>query len=148
MDAIERRLETFAIADPVEDESDIGHFVNPTLQALFDDLMASGLRSELEALVVGGTIEETDILDIQQAIERADNEAIIATYERLLCGSRNHLRAFVRQIESQGQKYTPALMSQDEFRAIVDSPMKRGCGAGNKGKGKEKNNRNNGKRRG
>lgn len=136
MDALERLLDRFGIADPVYDESDVGSFTNPELQALFDDLMARGMESEMEALKVGGAIEETDILDIQQAIERAENEGVINTYENLLCGSRNHLRAFVRQIEFYGEVYTPVLLSEDELNAIVDLPMERGCGASKQGKGK------------
>lgn len=136
MDALELLLDRFGIADPIIDESDVGNFADPTLQDLFNDLMTSGMKSEMDALKVGAAIEETDILDIQHAIERTENQDIIATYENLLCGSRNHLRAFVGQIEFYGDIYTPVLMSDDDFDAIVDFPMERRCGANNGGKGK------------
>ena len=137
MDAIEVLLDRFGIVDPIIDESDVGNFADPILQTLFDDLMISGMQSEMDALKVGGTIEETDILDIQRAIESAENQDIIAAYENLLCGSRNHLRAFVGQIEFYGEIYTPVLMTEDELNAIVDFPMERGCGTKKQAKGKQ-----------
>jgi hypothetical protein len=95
--------------DPVVDESDVGKYANLDLQNLFDELMAAESQSAMDGLKVGGAIEKTDILDIQQAIERAENEDIIVACENLLCGSRNHLRAFVGQIELYGEIYTPIL---------------------------------------
>ena len=136
MDALEVLIDGFGIADPVVDESDVGTFANLDLQDLFDELMAAGSQSAMDGLKVGGAIEETDILDIEEAIDRAENEDIIATYENLLCGSRNHLRAFVGQIELLGEIYTPILLSEGELNAIVDFPMERGCGNGQQRKGK------------
>ena len=130
MDALKVLLDGFGIVDPIVDESDVGTFADPALQTMFDDLMVSGSESVMEALKVGGAIEETDILDLQETIDRSENEYIISAYENLLCGSRNHLRAFVRQVEFYGEVYSPILMSQDELSAIVDFPIERGCGAG------------------
>jgi hypothetical protein len=81
-------------------------------------------------------IEETDILDLQVAIESTENADIIARYENLMCGSRNHLRAFVNQVELYGEVYEPVLMTEEEFSAIVDYPTERGCGSKKQGKGK------------
>jgi hypothetical protein len=144
MDALGLLIEQFGITDPILDETDIGTFTNAALQILFDDLMAQGLQSDIDALKVGGVIEETDILDLQHTIEHTDNVDLIATYENLICGSRNHLRAFVRQFEFYGEIYTPVLMSQDELNAIVDFPTERGCGTSQKDKGK--NNQGKGKK--
>jgi len=136
MDALKLLLDKFDITDPVEDETDVGNFVDPKLQTLFDDLMVWGLLSEIDGLKVGGAIEETDILDIQHAIERTENADITATYESLVCGSRNHLRAFIGQLELNGEVYEPILMSQEEISAIVDFPVERNCGLNQRGKGK------------
>ncbi|OYQ62889.1 hypothetical protein B9G53_19785 [Pseudanabaena sp. SR411] len=40
-------------------------------------------------------------------------------YKNLLRGSYNHWQAFVRQIERQGGAYTPQVLSQQEFTAIL-----------------------------
>ena len=142
MDTLGLLIEKYGVTDPVLDETDIGTFIDPVLQTLFDDLMVQGVQSEMDGLKVGGAIEETDILDLQGTIDRTDNVDLIAAYESLLCGSRNHLRGFVGQFEFYGEIYTPILMSQDELNAIVDFPRERGCGAGQQGKGK--NDQNNG----
>jgi len=143
MDALKQLLDKFGITDPVKDESEsgIGDFANSYLDALFDELMIWGLTSEMDGLKVGGAIEEVDIRDIHHMIEQADNEDIITTYESLLCGSRNHLRAFVRQIEINGGEYVPFLEydpETDELKdlyAIIDSPMERDCGGNHRGQG-------------
>ncbi len=88
----------------------------------------------MDSLYVGGAVEETDILDLEKMINGTDSDHtdIIATYENLLCGSRNHLRAFVRQIEMNGEAYVPFLMSEEQVAEIVTSPMQQRCGAGNR----------------
>jgi hypothetical protein len=118
-----------------------GIYTNPDLQSLYDDLTLIGMQSAMDALHVGAAIEETDIFDIEEAIGRTDNADIIATYENLMCGSRNHLRAFAAQIEISGGEYIP--LSSDEevieaLYAIVDSPMERGCGSNKQARGSGK----------
>ncbi len=142
MDALEVLLDKFGIEDPIIDESDVGNFADSDLQDLFDELMISGMETEMGALKVGAAIEETDILDIEEALERTEDQDIISTYENLLCGSRNHLRAFVRQIEFSGEIYAPVLMTDENFDAVVDYPMERRCGASNGRKGKGNGNGN------
>ena len=136
MDALEVLLDAYGIVDPIVDELDVGTFSNPELQILFDDLTTTGMQSAMDALKVGGAIEETDILDLQEALGRTENADIIARYENLMCGSRNHLRAFVNQVELYGEVYVPVLMSEEELNAIVDFPTERGCGNKKQGNGK------------
>ncbi|MEJ2643586.1 MAG: DUF2202 domain-containing protein, partial [Gammaproteobacteria bacterium] len=88
-----------------------------------------GMASELEALRVGGLIEEVDMHDIQHAIDEAEHEDIKNVYENLMCGSRNHLRAFVDTVERLGVDYQAQYLTQDEVDAIVESPMEH-CGKG------------------
>ncbi|MDO9220786.1 MAG: DUF2202 domain-containing protein [Thiobacillus sp.] len=128
MDAILKLLRTYRLPDPAAGKA-IGEFTSPTLQSLYDTLMEKGRLSALDALQVGGIIEETDMRDLVDAIERSDNADIDATYENLLCGSRNHLRAFARNLESMtSQAYTALVITQDEVDTIVSSPMEQ-CGA-------------------
>jgi hypothetical protein len=128
MDAIKNLLDRYQLEDPVEDEYLPGGFVDPKLQELFAFLMDWGHQSLMDGLYVGAAIEETDIIDIQHAIERADHADIIATYESLVCGSRNHLRAFVGQIELRGDIYTPLILPEAELEVIINTPMERDCG--------------------
>ena len=132
MDAIKKLIEKYDLPDPVEESPEIGKFLDPNLQALYDTLMLWGKNSLMDSLYVGAAIEETDMIDIAHEIGLADQEDIISTYESLICGSRNHLRAFARQIEANGGLYDPSdeyfVDSHDFFIAIADSPMERDCG--------------------
>lgn len=125
MDSMAALLDNYGLVDPVQIDS-VGVFTNPDLALLFNTLIARGQTSELDALKVGAFIEEVDMRDIQAAIENSDHSDIVQTYENLLRGSRNHLRAFVRTIESLGAVYEAQVLSQTEVDAIVDSPTERG----------------------
>ncbi|MBL3588587.1 MAG: DUF2202 domain-containing protein [gamma proteobacterium endosymbiont of Lamellibrachia anaximandri] len=125
MDSLAVLLNRYALLDPVIDDS-VGAFVNPELAALYTALTAEGAESLLAALIVGAKIEEIDILDLQRAIAESTHPDLIQVYENLMRGSRNHLRAFVRQIESLGVAYESQIMEQDDVDMILDSPMERG----------------------
>lgn len=90
-------LNTRSIQDPRL--SELGKFNNPELQALYDSLIAQGSKSITDAYKVGIAIEERDIADVQKAINATDaaDKDIIAVYESLIAGSKNHLAAFNRQ---------------------------------------------------
>jgi hypothetical protein len=127
MDALLKLLRTYRLPDPAAGNA-IGEFTNPALQSLYDSLMEKGQLSALDALQVGGIIEETDMRDLAGAIDRSDNVDIDTTYESLLCGSRNHLRAFAHNLESMtGQPYAALVLTQEEVDAILNSPMEQ-CG--------------------
>ncbi|MDG0979653.1 MAG: DUF2202 domain-containing protein, partial [Halieaceae bacterium] len=92
-----------------------------------DALVAQGTNSLLEALYVGAEIEELDIADIENLkLQVVDNDDIILVYDNLLKGSRNHLRSFHRQVESNGGSYTPSHITQEQYDEIVNSDMERG----------------------
>ena len=118
-DAVQSLLARYDLRDPVTVD-ELGIFVNPDLQALYDQLIIQGEQSLSEALRVGGTIEEIDILDLEQRLAQTDESAIQSVYENLLTGSQNHLRAFASQLEAQtGEAYQPQYLTQDEFESIV-----------------------------
>lgn len=127
MDALATLLDRYGLEDPVGGNP-AGVFSDPQIQALHDDLLARGRTSLVEALAVGATIEDLDIVDLR---ERASDIADIArVYDNLEMGSANHLRAFVTNLERRGASYTPAYLSQAEFDAIISSPRGRGQGVG------------------
>ncbi len=127
MDAILKLLEKYRLNDPAKSTA-IGEFTNEKLQALYNMLIDAGEASPLEALKVGGIIEESDMRDIMASIERSQHADIDAVFENLICGSRNHLRAFAQNIVSTtGQAYVAQVLTQPEVDAIINSPMER-CG--------------------
>lgn len=126
LDAMKALIDCYRLDDPVIDG--VGLFTDPNLQQLFDDLVDKGQQSAMEGLYVGALIEETDIVDIQSSIDNSSHDRIISTYESLLCGSRNHLRAFVRQIENNGGSYAPTVMDPAAFWEIAYSSVEHDCG--------------------
>ena len=127
MDAMLKLLKKYKLPDPVGSNG-IGVFSDQTLQSLYNTLIAKGQVSGLEALKVGGLIEEKDMIDIKAAIERSQQDAIDSVYESLICGSRNHLRSFALNIQALTSKpYVAQLLDPAEVSQIINSPMER-CG--------------------
>ena len=122
---VEDMLDKYRLPDPVVDDT-TGVFVDPVLMSLYADLIGLGSQSSLKALYVGAAIEEIDMIDLQLAIDETDNADILVLYENLMSGSRNHLRAYVGQIENLGIVYEAQYLPQDEVDSIVDSPVERG----------------------
>ncbi len=124
-DSVQTLLERYEVLDPALDQP-AGVFTNPDLQALYDALVARGSESITEALLVGALIEDLDIADLQA--RASDDSAIDLVFSNLEKGSRNHLRAFIGQLDRNGATYTPTYISQADFAAIVNSPTERGNG--------------------
>lgn len=118
MDAVKMLLDRYAIADPVA-ANPPGLFADDSLQALYDELLQRGRSSLAEAMKVGALVEETDLADLDEALVDADNRDIDAVYQNLAKGSRNHLRAYVRQLDRGGVDYAPLVLPQDQFDAII-----------------------------
>ena len=143
-DMIRDQLEAYGIDDPNPDTNNlptsIGVFTGKEYGTYFTEKFAYltelGSRSELDALYVGAFIEELDMHDIVECpdyIEETDNgvedcgmnytdEApLINAYSSLVDGSKNHLRAFVGQIEAiigEGN-YVAQIISQEEVDEIL-----------------------------
>lgn len=89
-------LNNYGIEDPRS--SEIGVFTNPDLQALYDQLIAQGLQSQVEAYKVGVLIEETDIADLTDAMGTTSDPAILDTLSKLRSASESHLAAFSKKL--------------------------------------------------
>lgn len=125
MDAVLILLNKYAIPDPVGSNA-VGVFNNVTLQNLYNQLVATGNISLLDAFKVGATIEDLDIFDLNKALLKIDNQDIKLVYNNLNKGSRNHMRSFYKNILNSGGSYTPQFISQSDFDAIINSDMERG----------------------
>ncbi len=117
-------LNTYSEADPSTGIANT--YTDPALQTLSDQLIntATGVTStDLDALMVGALVEEVDIEDInkEKALVQPAHALIIQTYDNLLCGSRNHLRSFVAEIEAiTGTAYVPQVPAlATEVNAIL-----------------------------
>jgi hypothetical protein len=134
-EAVKTLLDRYGVEDPATDQ-DIGQFVDPTLQTLYDQLVAQGSQSLADALRVGAAIEEIDILDLEERIAQSDKADIQLVYENLMKGSRNHLRAFTSTLARQtGATYSPQYLEPAAYEAIVTASVERGNGGQGQGRG-------------
>lgn len=144
MEALLTLINRFELEDPVQ-ENGLGVFSNQDLQALYDELTAQGSLTLADALLVGGAIEEIDILDLQDSLAQSSNNAVIEVYENLLKGSINHLQAFAGTYERQiGETYQPQFLSPEEYQALISlsagssGGQGRGMNASSGGKGQNR----------
>jgi hypothetical protein len=125
MESVLLLLNKYSLIDPVGSNG-VGIFVNTTLQTLYNQLVAQGNASVLEAYKVGATIEDLDIFDLKNTLISIDNQDIRLVYDNLTKGSRNHMRSFYKNILNVGGTYTPQYITQAEFDAIINSAMETG----------------------
>jgi hypothetical protein len=127
MDAMLCLINKYDLDDPVGVDA-TGVFANTALQTLYDNLIAQGNISPKDALLVGAKIEDLDIADLMNLRNEVDNEDILAVFNELTKGSRNHMRAFVKNLVREEVTYTPEFISLDLFEDIIASSMERGGG--------------------
>ena len=101
MDEIKLLLDRYGLSDPALGP---GQFTDPSLQALYNQLIAQGSISVTEALNVGGLVEQTDIADLQNRLAQTDNADIQLVYTNLMNASYNHLAAFTGEQGGNGQQ--------------------------------------------
>ncbi len=113
-------LTKYGVEDPAEGHKE-GEFEDDELQVMYDTLVDAGAASLIEGLKVGALIEETDVQDIEERKAVTDEADILKVYNSLLCGSRNHLRAFNSALLDQGVTYQAQVITQQEWDAIAYS---------------------------
>ncbi len=119
MDKILFLLNKYDLADPAS--ATRGVFNNAELQTLYNDLTAQVDISELEALKVGAIIEDLDIRDIEVFENRTDHNDILDAYNKLKCGSRNHMRGYYSELINRGFTYEAQFITPDDLTAIIAS---------------------------
>ncbi len=125
MDTLGTILQKYDIPDPVlSDER--GAFSDEGLKELYTTLITKGNISLSDALLVGATIEDLDIFDLQKALLETDNMDILFAYGNLKKGSENHIRAFTSQLNMFNITYEAQYISQEDLEEILSSGVQRG----------------------
>jgi hypothetical protein len=129
MNAIKCLLTKYGLELP-EKLDEEGMFVNQELQQLYAILIEKGETNLVEALKVGATIEDLDIKDLMTLSENEDidNKDIVAVFEELTRGSRNHMRAFSRNLEANESSYEVQYISGELYESILSGDQERGSG--------------------
>ena len=117
------------IAYGIEDSAtyQIGTFNNAELATLYTQLIAKVNTSLEDALLVGATIEDLDIFDLDEKAMNTSSTEIENLYSNLKCGSENHMRAFTRQLDNYAVSYTPTYIDAAQYEAILTG-SNGGCG--------------------
>ena len=97
IDSARELCEKYGVSIEGVDEENVGNFVLPVLQELYDTCVAEGQKSLLDALKVGELIEITDIDDLEHASVGMP-EDVVNVFENLKEGSLSHLDAFTAAI--------------------------------------------------
>ena len=117
MDQAKAIIDKYGLTIPGNDEP--GVFQNLTLQKIHDDLLAEGLRSDQDALMVAAAFEEISIMDLEKELAATATEDIRVVYQGLLAGSRKHLRSYVADLQGRGIQYAPKYLDKARFEDIV-----------------------------
>ena len=96
-----------------------GEFEDDHLQDYYNQFVENGQLSQANALQIGATIEDLDIVDLQEFINDAESPSVIKVFESLKCGSGNHLRSFISSIELLGDTYTIQFLTEEEYNLII-----------------------------
>lgn len=86
-------LTRYGVADPSAGKSP-GSYADPSLQSLYDRLLAGGSESLAKAYDVGVAVENLDIADLKAAISQTSQADVKAALTNLMSGSSDHLAAF------------------------------------------------------
>ena len=125
MDQVLILLNYYQINDPAS--SAMGVFTNQELQDLYNELTTKSNLSIIDALEVGAIIEDLDINDLNILESRTTKSDLLSVYASLECGSRNHLRSYIGQLELNNTEYYPEFISIADFDEIINS-SKEQCG--------------------
>ena len=118
-------IDKYGLTDPAK--TGTGQFTNKDLQKLYNDLVAKGSQSLKDALIVGCTIEDKDIADLDKAISETNNDDLRLVYKNIQRASYNHMRAFSRVLKRwYDVDYTPQFISKSRYDEIMAySPKKK-----------------------
>lgn len=124
-DAVFNLMKNYGVEDTASET--IGIFTDPELAALYANLIAKVNLSETDALLVGATIEDLDIYDLDEKATHTTNTELHTLYSNLKCGSENHMRSFTNQLNSREISYDPTYISIAEYQTIL-AGSQGGCG--------------------
>lgn len=124
MDVFDQLIDRYGLKDPVKDESVVGTFTDPLFTDLFAKLTEKGKLSDADAFEVGAMVEDINMANLMKygmATEKAD---LKLAYDTLLVQSKNHMSAFVRQLDRLGKTFEPTHINAQQLSEAVDAGAK------------------------
>jgi hypothetical protein len=127
MDSVKVLIDKYGLEDSMK-SNEVGAFATPEFQKLYNDLIAKGMTSEIDALQVGMTIEDVDIYDLEKYLANTKNSDVKTIFENLDRGSYNHMKAFKRQLDRYNADYQAQYISNDKMTEVLNSQNTHGHG--------------------
>jgi hypothetical protein len=118
MDIMKELIDEYNLNDPAEGK-DYGEFSTGDLEQLYSDLVELGLSAEVDALSTATMIEEFDIVEIREYVNKTGKDDIILAYNKLMAGSESHILAFVTRLKEKDVEYQPQYLSQQDYDRII-----------------------------
>jgi hypothetical protein len=118
MDIMKELIDKYKLDDPAAGQG-YGEFGSSDLQKLYNDLVALGSSSEVDALSTAAMIEEFDIVEIKKNVSSTNRDDVIAAYNTLMTGSENHLQIFAAKLKEKAVEYKPQYLSQQDYNQII-----------------------------
>ena len=101
--AVLRLITAFKITD--NSNNNPGEYTNAHIKDLYQQLIAMGNISLIDALKVGVLIEQTDISDLDKELLAVQNASVKTVYTNLKAGSNAHLKAYIWNLKVLGVVY-------------------------------------------
>ena len=119
MDAFDQLLDRYEIPDPVVDESSIGTFTDPFFTNLFIELKEKGQQSDKDAFEVGAMVEDLNMANLIKYGQATDKPDLKLAYDTLLKQSKNHMSAFIGQLDRLGYEFEPEYITSEQLSIAV-----------------------------
>jgi hypothetical protein len=98
-----------------------GKFTDKNVNSMYEEMMKIGGFSYSDALRAAARYEENDISDLRLYRSKAENKNITDLYDCLENATKNHMRAFARNLKSEDIVYKPIILSEEEYNQIINS---------------------------
>jgi hypothetical protein len=118
-DALRTLLGRYKLPDPALGLSR-GEFSREDLAERYDDLMARGRFSPVEALKAAASVEELEIEDMGARLLHVQAPEIQSVLESVVASDKHHLRSLVVALRKLGHTYTPVRLPREQFELIID----------------------------
>jgi hypothetical protein len=96
-----------------------GEFNRVDLAERYDDLIARGRFSAVEALKAAASVEELEIEDISDRLPRVQSPELSNVLESVVSSDKHHLRSLVVALRRLGHTYSPTRLPREQFDLIL-----------------------------
>ncbi|MET0410380.1 MAG: DUF2202 domain-containing protein [Polyangiaceae bacterium] len=117
-DALRTLLGRYKLPDPAYGLAR-GEFNRVDLTERYDDLIARGRFSAVEALKAAASVEELEIEDISERLPRVQSPELSNVLESVVASDKHHLRSLVVALRRLGHTYSPTRLPREQFDLIL-----------------------------